>query len=193
MFAAAAVVLTVMLATHCHSLSASEFEKSVGTCGVSPNEHFDSRADARANEFPWNVQLFYTLGKLMGYDSPRMLLNVDNYDFVLNANRWEYTKKSHNVRRDDNQPESRSHNGILFAIASVEEIIGQIVSGIQCGIRLKLLQNNLTIKIEFAERLFASVTGIGARRGSQIFQFQKYSYTINSITMFAPNETILVS
>lgn len=87
MFAAATVVLMAMLATHCHSLSAREFEKSVGTCGVSPNENFDFRASARENEFPWNVLLYYTLGKFMGYDSPWMLLNTDKYDFVLNVNR----------------------------------------------------------------------------------------------------------
>lgn len=63
MIAAAAVVMMAMLVTHCNSLSVSEFEKSVGTCGVSPNVDFESRADAYANEFPWNVQMYYTLGE----------------------------------------------------------------------------------------------------------------------------------
>lgn len=63
MIAAATVVMMAMLVTHCNSLSASEFEKSVGTCGVSPNERFEFSADAREHEFPWNVQLFYTLGE----------------------------------------------------------------------------------------------------------------------------------
>lgn len=57
------IVALAMLITLCDSLSVNEFEKSVGTCGVSPYTEFESRSDADKNEFPWNVQLYYTLGE----------------------------------------------------------------------------------------------------------------------------------
>lgn len=65
MFAAATIVVVAaaMLGTQCGAVSVDEFEEYVGTCGVSPNENFKNRAEARANEFPWNVQLFYSLGE----------------------------------------------------------------------------------------------------------------------------------
>lgn len=70
MFATAAVVMVATVVTYCDSLSASEFEKSFVACGLSPNENFESGTDARINEFPWNVQIFYTLGEKIACGSP---------------------------------------------------------------------------------------------------------------------------
>lgn len=59
----AVLLSSAMLIVQCAKLSQTELERIIGTCGTSPNQPFDGRADAAVQEFPWNAQLFFAFGE----------------------------------------------------------------------------------------------------------------------------------
>lgn len=61
----AVTVVVAFLVINCDAISESEFAKNVGQCGYSANEYFETRSVVPIDEFPWNAQLFFQLGKLL--------------------------------------------------------------------------------------------------------------------------------